>query len=699
MAAPNPKPTLSPRPLTVDTLLQLQRVGAVALSPAGDQAVCAVATPDLARNSMTTALWRLDTGLARARRLTTAGDRDGQPAWSPRGDRIAFVARRHWRGALDKAPQLYLIAPDGGEAERASDFAPGVESFKWLPDGRRIVFAAWVWPGLNGAAAQNRRQRTIGERKETGYATSEAFYRYWDRHLPQGRVLHLLLLDTRSGRVADLFEGTALELPRHGGSATDYDVHPDGCRIAFVHDPAATQVLGNRCALSEIDLATRRVEPLVDDEAWDLGAPRYRPDGAAIAFAAAEVARHHLAPARLAVRDVAGRWQALGADWDHEVDAPLRWSADGRALHFTAQARGRRHLWRHDLASGAFEIAHVGGWVQGFDLAGDTLLVAADAARHPVRVHARRGAAPMRRIETFNDAVLARTALGEVREIAVRGAQGDPVQVWLSFPPGFDARLRHAVTHVIHGGPFGAAGDTFSYRWNPHLLASQGAVVAQVNFHGSSGFGFDFKRSLVGRQGALELQDIEAATDWLQRQRWVDPQRIVATGGSYGGFLVAWMNGHVAPGRYQAYVCHAGVFDRVATFSADSYPVRPKDLGANYWDDLARVLAQSPMAFAGTMRTPTLVIHGAKDYRVSDCNALAYYNTLQARGVPARLLWFPDENHWVLKPYNARQWYREFLDWVGRHTTLPGRAPRSGASLRPSRPTRSSRPRAAEAAR
>ena len=659
-------PEPRPRPIAVDTLLRLQRIGGVALSPSGRQAVCTVATPDDKNNATTSVLWLLDTQRQRPRRLTTAGERDGQPAWSPRGDRIAFVARRHWRGEKDKTAQLYLIAPDGGEAERASDFAPGIESFKWLPDGRRIVFAAWVWPELKGAAAQNRRQREFDDRQASGYVTDQAFYRYWDHNVPMGRVLHLLLLDTRSGRISDLFEGTALELPRQGGAATDYDVHPDGSCIAFVHDPSAKPVLGNRLALSEIDLQTRRVTALVDDPAWDLGAPCYSPDGDRIAFLAAETGRHHQAPRRLALRDAAGAWQALGAGWDHEVDAPLRWSADGSALHFTAEARGRRHLWRHDLASDAFDIVHTGGWVQGFDLAADTLLIAADSARHPVRVHARQGDAALRRLERFNDAELARLDLGEVQEISVTGAQGDPVQVWLTFPPGFDARRQHAVMHVIHGGPFSAAGDTFSYRWNPHLLASRGHVVVQVNFHGSSGFGEAFKQSLVGRQGVLELQDIEAATDWLLQQRWVDQKRIVATGGSYGGFLVAWMNGHVAPGRYQAYVCHAGVFDRIATFSADSYPVRPKDLGAVYWDDMARVLAQSPMASAAAMQTPTLVIHGAKDYRVPDCNGLAYYNTLQARGVAARLLWFPDENHWVLKPHNSRLWYAEFGDWVER---------------------------------
>ena len=183
----------------------------------------------------------------------------------------------------------------------------------------------------------------------------------------------------------------------------------------------------------------------------------------------------------------------------------------------------------------------------------------------------------------------------------------------------------------------------------------------------------------MGRQGELELQDIQAATQWLLAQPWADRERVFATGGSYGGFLVAWMNGHVPPwpkGPYRAYICHAGVFDRVATFSADSWPQRPLDLQARYWEDMPRVLAQSPHHFAAQMNTPTLVIHGAQDYRVPDHNGLAYYNTLKARGVDARLLWFPDENHWVLKPQNSRLWYREFAAWLQAQSP-PDKARRS----------------------
>ena len=661
------------RPLDADALWTLSRVGSPALSPDGVRVVCSVTTHDLEKNAGSTALWLLSTIGGAPRQLTRCGEKDGQAAWSPQGDRIAFVGRRRQEGHQDASAQIYVISPNGGEATRVSDFAPGVLNFKWLPDGRHIVFASWVWPSLKGAEAQHRQHKAWSDRKETGYATSEAFYRHWDHNIPQDRVQHLLMLDIASGRVTDLFEGTSFELERSCDSNGAYDVHPDGTRIAFAHDPAPVQRLGNRSAITVLKLRGRLFGALADDKAWDFNMPRYSPDGRRLAMSAAHVGKHHTALHQLAVADLAsGQRRLQGKGWDYSLDGPLRWSGDGGAIYFTAEDRGRGPLWRHDLATGRFEVVRPGGTVQGFDVGDGVLVVAEDSALHPVRVHALREGAPPRRLEHFNDELLRDVSLGEVREVRFKGAQGDEVQMWLTFPPGFDAKRKHAVTHVIHGGPFAAAGDNFGWRWNTHVLAGAGQVIAQVNFHGSSGFGWAFRHSLIGRQGELELQDIEAATDWLLRQPWVDPERICATGGSYGGFLVAWMNGHVEAGRYRAYICHAGVFDRVSTFSADSYPVRPKDLAATYWTDMPKVLAQSPHASAAHMDTPTLVIHGALDYRVPDCNGLAYYNMLKARGVDARLLWFPDENHWVLKPRNSVLWYTEFQAWLARHAAPAG---------------------------
>ncbi|MBC7941141.1 MAG: PD40 domain-containing protein, partial [Chitinophagaceae bacterium] len=283
--------------LTVDDLWRLVRVGGLSLAPDGRHAVCSVTRHRLDDDQAMSTLWLLPTDPGEgpgARQLTRCGDKDGQPAWSPRGDRIAFLGRRRGHdgpGQVDKTAQLYCIAPDGGEARRHSRVAAGIESFKWLPDGRRIVFSAWVWPHLKGSAAQARQHKAFEERKESAYVTSEAFYRHWDHHIPQGRVLHLLLLDLASGRVTDLFEGTACELPRDAVGNEVYDVSPDGRRIAFVHDPAPVPLSGNRLALAEIDLRSRKIKPRVDDRAWDFGAPRFSPDGRRLAVLAAHVAR------------------------------------------------------------------------------------------------------------------------------------------------------------------------------------------------------------------------------------------------------------------------------------------------------------------------------------------------------------------------------------------------------------------------
>jgi len=667
------------KPLTVDDLWKLQRLGTPSLSPDGAQAVCSLGSHSMDANKSTSALWLMSTLGGEPRALTHCGEKDGQPQWSPAGDLIAFVARREQEGHKDEEPQLYVIAPDGGEARRVGPVATGVEAFRWLPDGRRIVFVSWVRPGLKGAAAQAKAHKQFKARKESGYSTSEALYRHWDHHVPMDRVPHLHVIDVASGKVRDLFEGTPFELTRKEPGADCFAVSPDGKRIAFVFDPADEKRGDGRFALAELVLKSGRVNTLAQDAEWDFSAPRYSPDGHRIAFIASHQGARHTMPDQLAVWDrETGRWTVESAQWDHEAQAPLHWEDDGQALLFTAEQKGRRHLWRFDLPGRRAEIVVQGGWVQGFDKAAGTLVTVADAADHPAQLHAHLPGEKERRIEHFNDRVLAGVQIGRHEEVWFKGALGDEVQMWVFYPPGFDPRKKYPLLHVIHGGPHTAPGDGWHYRWNNPVFAAMGYVVASVNYHGSSSFGYAFKDSITHRWGELELQDIEAATDLLLKQPWADPRRVFASGGSYGGFMVAWMNGHVAPGRYQAYVCHAGCFDWTAMFADDAYTWHARELGAWYWDDPARINAQSPHAFAGAMSSPTLVMHGALDYRVPDQQGLAYYNTLKARRVDARLLWFPDENHWILKPRNSRIWYGEFADWLRAHDVARRPADKAG---------------------
>ena len=680
------------RPITVDDLWKLDRVGAVSLAPDGAQAVAAVTRSSMAENKTSASLWLLSTLGGAPRALTHCGEKDGQPRWSPhlvgggrggkRGGKqvhnpsgrewIGFIAKREQEGKKDDEPQFYVIAPDGGEARRIGHVATGVMAFRWFPDGRRIALVSWVWPELKGAEAQAKQHKAFKERKETAYATSEGFYRHWDHNLPMGRVAHLLVLDVDSGKLTDLFEGSDLELYRREPGADCFDISPDGRHIVFAHDPAAEQRSDARLALSEIEVRTRCVRSLVRDAAWNFEAPRYSPkcgpEGDRIAFVASHQGLKHTMPDQLAVLDLSDHsWDVVSAEWDHAVHAPLLWEDDGLALLFTAEQQGRTHLWRFDLSDRRAEMVVAGGGVTGFDKRAGTLLSVADAALHPARVHAHLPGGATRRVENFNDKLLASLDLGIVEEHWIEGAQGDRVQMWLHHPPGFDKGKKYPLMQLIHGGPHTAFGDSWHYRWNMATFAAQGYLVAAVNYHGSSGFGYAFLDSITHRWGALELQDVEAATDLLLKKPWVDRKRVYATGGSYGGFMVAWMNGHVRHGRYAAYICHAGCFDWTAMFADDAWSWHAQELGAWYWDQPAQVNSQSPHAFAAAMKTPTLVIHGALDYRVPDAQGLAYFNTLKALGVDARLLWFPDENHWVLKPRNSQLWYAEFFAWLRGH--------------------------------
>ncbi len=691
---------MAKKPITVEDLWKIERLGTPSLAPDGAQAVVALTRFSMADNKSQSSLWLLSTLGGQPRPLTQCGEKDGQPRWSPHprngAELIAFTAKREQQGTKDTEPQLYVIAPDGGEAQRAAEVATGVEGFRWCPDGRRLVFISWVWPELKGTAAQAKKHKEFKDRKETGYVTSEAQYRHWDRNLPMGRVPHLHLLelgkDGAPGKVRDLFEGTGYELGRADPSAEHFDISPDGRSIVFAFDPAAEKRGDGRYALAEMDIKSGKTRVIARDAAWDFGTPRYSPEGDRVAFTASHQAIKHTMPSQLAVWErETGGWEVVSAEWDHAVHAPLHWEDDGQALLFTAEQHGRTHLWRFDLPDRRAEVAVHGGWVLGFDKAAGTLATVSDTAMNPAQVHAHLPGQPPLRLETFNDALMSTLALGRVEEVWIKGGASlapqpgqapvpDDVQMWLVYPPDFDKRKKHPVMHSIHGGPHTGPGDNWHYRWNTQVFAAQGYVVANVNYHGSSGFGYAFLDSITHRWGDLELQDVEAGTDWLLSKPWVDKKRIFATGGSYGGYMVAWMNGHLKPGRYQAYVCHAGCFDWVGMFADDAWSWHAKELGDWYWNDMARVHAQSPHAFAGGMKTPTLVIHGALDYRVPDAQGLAYYNTLKALGVDARLLWFPDENHWILKPQNSALWFDEFFGWLKRHD--PGARPARKAAAR-----------------
>ncbi len=654
-------------PLDVAALWAIKRIGSPTLAPDGRLACAPVTSYSMEKNVGTTELWLFPTG-AHARgamkpRRLTAGDKDSDPRWSPDGSRIAFTAKRK----DDSEAQIYLIPSDGGEAVRLTDIATGATAIKWFPDGRRIAFVSWVWRDLSGDAAQGKRVRERRDAKVKAHLTERGEYRFWDHWLTDGREPHVFGCDVATGRCEDLLAGTGLALQPWDPTAELYDIAPDGRELALTIDPAPEPGLMNRCDIVVVNLRTQRVKNLTAASGLSDEHPVYSPDGTRIAYHAFDTARafNDQGQLRILTRKT-GRSVRVAPAFDRATNH-LQWTPDGAALLSLTEDRGRVGLWRHPLTDAMPAELVRGGVISGFAQSADGRVLAytRDTAKHPPALFAAQGDGTGERpIESLNRALLARHACGDVREFTVKGWKGEPVQMFVTYPPNFDAGRKWPLMHSIHGGPHASHHDGWHFRWNTQVFAGQGYVVAAVNYHGSSGFGQKFLETITGRYGEKEFADVDAGTGYLLRQGYIDRQRLTATGGSYGGFMVAYMNGHT--NRYRAFVCHAGCYDWVSMMATDGYRFFAKELGAFHWDDAPRVMRQSPHHYVKHAKTPTLVIHGELDYRVPATQALQYYNSLKAKDVPSRLVYFPDENHWILKPQNSELWYREFFAWLAR---------------------------------
>ena len=661
--------------ISVEDLWKIKRPAQPTLSPDGAQACVSVTAYDMEKNQGTAHLWLLSTFGGEARQLTSCGEKDGEPKWSPDGKLIAFVAKRQEGDAKDEEAQIYLIAPDGGEARRLTNLATGVSGIKWFPDSKRLAFISWVWPDLKSEKEQAKRFKAHKDSKVKAHVVEHAAYRFWDHWLSDGRVPHVFVVGIENAKPRDLFAATKYELLQADTCAAYYDIAPDGKEIAFVFDAAQEKRFDHEHQLVAVNVKSRKFTTLTSKSALDHGGPRYSPDGKWLALVTRNLRKSPVAQSKLALLErKTAKLRFVCEKWDRSVNTPLVWSADSKSIFFSAEDDARTHLLRFAISSKQPDIVARGGTVSEFDVAGGTAVFVRNTMSSAPSVFAIDSDAdgatsPERKLESFNDKLMAQFTFGAVKEFQIKGWNNEPVHMWVVYPPGFDANKKYPLVHNIHGGPHSIWGDNFHPRWNNHTFAAQGYVVVCVNYHGSSSFGQTFLESINGAWGKKELADIEAGTDFMLKQGYIDAQRLAATGGSYGGYMVAWMNGHPAKkgDRYKAYVCHAGCFDWVGMFADDCYYWHPQELGAFYWDDFAKVEAQNPRAVAKAMKTPTLVIHGQLDYRVPDAQGLAYYNTLKAKGVPARLVFFPDENHWILKPQNSRLWYREYFAWLEKY--------------------------------
>ena len=643
--------------LSADVLWQMERVGNPVISPAGELVVVPVTTFDVEADESETRLWLLSASGDVQRPLTVAGLSASNPVFSPDGRRLAFTGTRN----DDDVPQIYVLPMDGpGEAERLGEIPTGVSALKWVGD--HLYFVSRVWPGKTPEETAERVEQDK-EKKLTAHTWNALPYAFWDHWIDEEREAHLFRIPAAGGTVENLTLGAGLQLPRSSQSTSSYDVSPDESLLAVVADSKNS---GARPDFDVFLLETGAEEPrnlTADNEAPDTN-PRFSPDGRLLAFNRQQISGFYGDTRRLMVHRLrSGQTDVLHEAWDRSADG-LVWAPNSRGLFAAVDDQGTRRVYYLPV-SGGEPRALTGATDYGsLSVANDGTLVGSNQSfLYPprvARIDTRNGRAT--RLDTFNDELLAGVDLGTYESVTFTGADGADIQMWVHYPPGFDPEQKYPLFLLIHGGPHNAITDSFHFRWNAQTFASWGYVTAWHNFHGSSGFGQDFADSINPDWLSLPYADTIAAAEWFEAQPWIDTERLVAGGGSYGGYLSSILVGREHP--FNALVIHAPVYNMYAQMAAD-FSVHGTRFG-EYWDRPEIYRSISPHYFADEFDTPSLIIHGQNDLRVPVGQAFELFRTLQTRGVESRLIYYPDENHWILKPNNSLYWYAQVREWVER---------------------------------
>nr|WP_275659558.1 S9 family peptidase [Shewanella insulae] len=652
------------KPLSVEVLWQLSRIGNPSISPNGDYIIAPVTEYDVPEDKGNTQLWLFSQDGKQQRALTAKGMRVSEPVFSPDSKTLAFISKRD----KDEAGQIYLLPMDGpGEAQRLSDVPSGVYGIKWV--GEHLYFISSVYPGKNWAEI-GEQLKADKDNKVSAHQWNALPYSSFDHWIDEGRQAHVFRIAAKGGEVEAITQPLNIELPRSSQGAGSYDISPDEAWIAFNANGSDNQVNPKR----DIFLAaigSGKAENITPDNLAPDGSPKFSPNGKTLAFTRQHIQGFYADTAKLMLFDLKKRsTKMLAKEWDRSV-ARFVWTPDSKGFYAAIDDAATRRLYHIDAKKGKVKAITKSTNFGKPAIAKDGTLVAAnDSFLYParlVKVNARNG--KTRRLDSFNDEILADVDLGTYESVTYKGYQDKEIQMWVHYPPGFDRSKKYPLMMLVHGGPHNAISDGFHYRWNAQTFASWGYVTAWPNFHGSSSFGQEFADSINPDWKNKSLEDVLKAADWFKQQSWIDDKRMVAGGASYGGYLTSIILGQKHP--FNALLIHAAVYNMYSQMAAD-FSVHSPRFG-NYWDNPEIYQSISPHYGAGNFNTPTLVIHGQLDYRVPVGQGFELFRTLQTRGVESRMIYFPDENHWIMKPNNSIYWYHQVKDWMTRFAEPGGK--------------------------
>ncbi|GFE81319.1 peptidase S9 [Steroidobacter agaridevorans] len=664
----------APHPFNVEDLVRMQRVSEPVLSPDGRTAVFTMRETDLAANRGRTDLWALDiaTKGAQPRRLTTHPEGDSSPEWTADGREIYFLSTR------SGSSQVWRLPANGGEAIQVTDLPLDVGSFHVASQAGRLAVTLEVFPDCNDLPCTVDRLKEAKNVKDSGEVYDRLFVRHWDAW-SDGRISQLFVLQLSNGAATEpvsVSKALDADVPsKPFGDASEYTFSPDGSRLVFsTRLKGKSEPWSTNFDLYEVGVDGSGLRNLTEDNpAWDTQ-PVFSRDGSQLAWRAMERAGFEADRFHVVVMDLkSGQRRALTKEWDRSVDG-MAFANDGKTLFVTTDHFGQHPLWSVEVKTGKPTMLTGPGRVEAFSVGEKEIVLTTSSLKSPAELQALTiKGGDLRALPRMNEAALAEVKLGEPEQFTFAGAEGATVYGFVMKPADFKPGTKYPVAFIIHGGPQGSFANSWSYRWNPQTYAGAGYASVFIDFHGSTGYGQAFTDSISQDWGGKPLEDLQKGlAAALDKYQWLDGARMCALGASYGGYMINWIAGNWAE-PFKCLVNHDGVFDsRAMAYSTEELWFTEWEQGGIAWEVPENVEKFNPVNHVANWNKPMLVIHGTRDHRIPYAQGLSAFTALQRKGIPSRLLMFPDENHWVLKPNNSIRWHHEVQKWLNEWTGKSG---------------------------